>query len=136
MICAINFGYLIISLLIRRQILVHRTSDFLGILSDCLVEPVATPALTEVCVCLIELAAMLPVIEVTLPRRPNFQHALPLSLRVNENPYSAEFSREIRQASCLSPPSRSLEKCCRLAFQTRSTGCETTSRPFEPGSIR
>jgi len=105
-------------------------------MSETLVEPVATPFLTEVCVFLIELAAMLPVTEVTLPRRPDFQHALPLSLRDNENPYAAKFSREIRQVSYPSPPSRSLEKCCRLAFQARSTGCETTSRPFEPGSIR
>ena len=109
-----------ISLLILKQDLVRRTSDFLGILSWCLVEPVATPALTEV----------------TLPRRPNFQHTLPLSLRANENPYSAEFGREIRKASYPSPHSRSLEKCCRLAFQARSTGRETTSRPFETGSIR
>ena len=72
MISAINFDYLIISLLILKQNLVRRTSDFLGILSDCLVEPVATPALTEVCVCLIELAATLPVTEVTLPPRSNF----------------------------------------------------------------
>ena len=93
MISAVNFGYLIISLLILKQALVRRTSDFLGILSDCLVEPVATLALTEV----------------TLPPRPNFQHAPPLSLRDNANPYAAEFSREIRQASYLSPPSRSLE---------------------------
>jgi len=60
--------------------------------------------LTEVYVCLIELAAMLPVTEVTLPPRPSFQHALPLSLRNNENPYVAEFSREIRKASYPSPP--------------------------------
>jgi len=53
---------------------------------------------------------MLLVTEVTLPRPPNFQHALPLSLRNNENPYAAEFSREIRKASYPSPHSRSLEK--------------------------
>jgi len=79
---------------------------------------------------------MLPVTEVTLPPRPSFQHALPLSLRNNENPYVAEFSREIRKASYPSPPSRSLEKRCRLAFQARSTGRETPSRLFESGSIR
>ena len=109
-----------ISLLNLRQNLVRRTSDFLGILSDCLVEPVATPFLTEVTLpCAFLLSARVPFVSLD-----------------NENPYSAEFSREIRQASYLSPQSRSSEKCYRLASQSRPAGCETASRPFEPSSIR
>jgi len=76
MLSAINFGYWILSSFNLNKRYVRRTSDFLGSLSDLLVEPAATLVLTEVSVCLIEPAAMLPVTEVTLPRRPAcFQHA-------------------------------------------------------------
>ena len=85
-----NFGYKLISFFYPEQKIVCRTSDFIGILSDFLVELAATPVLTEVSVFLVELFATLPLTEVTLPARSYFQHASPLSPPDKENPYSTK----------------------------------------------
>ena len=68
--------------------------------SVCLIELAAMLPVTEVSVCLIELAAMLPVTEVTLPRRPNFQPAPPLCLSETMKILTLQYSvvRFARQA--------------------------------------
>jgi len=100
---------------------VSRTSDFVGILSVCLVELAATLVLTEVC----------------FPASFYFHRASSLSPPNNENPYSYKTKRGIRKLSYLPQQCAKLgEKCCQRTSHIRSAGCATISRPFEYSSVR